>query len=339
MLSAWLLSTPALAAAQEALSRPNWDESLAVQTAEVPDSHARLETLFSLLESGKRGQLEPSLERVISGVGLSAPARDFILFHFAAGLADYPAVDPQIVERLRTVEPMVMVPHPERDSLGVPLYNIAAAAQGVQHLGHRRRARSEATTALADSPERWLNAYLSEPGNARMGYIDALDEAPGPALVGLIDAAAARPDVAVELTPVVGKSALLLGDRQALRYVVKNGGGSDLARILEAAGRTLPPGDSLALLAFAVAEAPPANASLAMAQLYPALAEDPAARNLMLSTLGHADLGAAAAIILASRGGPEARALLRAVADGQDGLAAQRARSALALGPSQGGSR
>lgn len=331
-----MICLPALGAARDSLNPPNWDESLAAQTAQVPASHARVDELFSLLAAGDRAALESALDATISGRSLTAPARDFILFRFAVGLADHDAVDPGILDRLRTVSPMVLVPHPERASVGVPLFNIAGAAEGVRHLGMRRQARNEARHALGGPPDTWISDYLRASPTERKGFVDALDAAPGDVLASLLDAAAAQPSAAVELTPVMGKSALLLGDTHGLEFVVHNGGGSDLVRILEAAGRTLPGTDSRALLQSAISGAPAANASLAIARLYPPLADDPVATALLLSILANVELGPGAAMALAAAGGADARAALQQVAEEEDGLAAARARSALALRAPQG---
>lgn len=331
LIQALIICLPVLAVAQTPLSAPNWDESLAAQTAQLPESHDRVGELFSLLASGDGSALESRLDATISGRGLTAPARDFILFRFAVGLADYDAVDPEIIDRLRAVSPMVLVPHPERATVGVPLFNIAGAAEGVRHLGMRRQARNEARHALGGPPDTWISAYLRASPTQRKGFVDALDVAPGDVLASLLDAAAAQPSAAAELTPVMGKSALLLGDAHGLEFVVHNGGGSDLARILEAAGKTLPGTDSRALLQSAISGAPAANASLAIAQLYPSLADDPVATDLLFSILENAELGPAAAMALAASGGTDVRAALQQVAEEKDGLAAARARSVLAL--------
>lgn len=331
LIWALLICLPALAAGRDPLSAPNWDHSLAAQTAQVPASHARVDELFSLLAAGDRAALESRLDAIIAGRGLTEPARDFILFRFAVGLADFDAVDPGVIARLRAVSPTVLVPHPDQASVGVPLFNIAGAAEGVRHLGMRRQARNEARRALGASPETWINAFLDASSSERDGFADALDEAPSDVLADLLDTATAQPSAAVELTPVIGKSALLLGDTHGLEFVVRHGGGSDLARILEAAGRTLPGTDSRALLQSAISGAPAANASLAIAQLYPPLADDPVATDLLFATLGNGELGPAAAMALAALGGTDVRAALQQVAEEEDGLAAARARSALAL--------
>lgn len=333
-----ILCAPALPAAQDPLlSAPNWDESLAAQTAQVPESQARVAELFNLLAGGDRAALERRLDETIAAHGLTAPARDYVLFRFTVGLADLDAIDGEIVERLRNVSSLVLVPHPDRASVGVPLFNIAGAAEGVRNLDRRRQAADEARDRMGGSAQTWIAAYLGAPRVERSGFVDALDQAPDIMLAGLLEAGVALPSAAVDLTPVLGKSALLLGDPAALEFVVHHGGGSELAGILEAAARTLPATDGRVLLQAAVSDAPPPNAALAIAQLYPRLAGDPAATELLFSNLGHADLGGVAAMALARSGGTDVRAALRRVAEEGDDLAAARARSVLALRASQGG--
>lgn len=329
--------------AQTKLPEPNWDERLALQTAQVSDSESRLENLFSLLRHDDVAGLEARLDALIRNEDLSAPARDYILHRFTVGLADFESIDPALVDRLRAVKPAVRVPHPESAEFGVPLYDISGAAEGVYHLSLRRQAQSEARQALGASPQAWLDAYLLAAPPQRAGFVDALDDASEDELLGVLPAASVRLPGAPDLTPVVGKAALLLGASATIGEAVRFGRGDALPRILEAAARTLPQSERLALLRLAVLEAPPANAALAIAQLYPDLAvtpeASPEATDLLFDTLDHAELGAAAAMALAQSGGVEARARLQQLSDDGAGLAAARARTALALEPLMAGDR
>lgn len=339
LIRALFICLPALAVAQPPLSAPNWDERLAVQTAQVPASHARVAELFSLMATGDRPALDSALDATIAGRDLSAPARDFILFRFTVGLADFDSIDPRLIDRLRTIEPAVRVPHPESASLGVPLFNIAGAAEGVRHLGLRRQAQDKARHALGASPQAWVDAYLLAAPAQRAGFVDALDNATNGELLDILLAASARLPGNPELTPVSGKAALLTGAAETLGDVVRFGSGDALPRILEAAAHTLPEAERLGLLHIAVLEAPPANAALAIAQLYPDLAATPEATELLFDTLDHAELGAASAMALAQSGGAEARARLQQLSDDGAGLTSARARAALALDPPADGDR
>lgn len=337
VLVALALWAPGDADGRDGPRAPNWDTTLAMQTADVPAVRSNLEDLFALLRNRDLATLQARLDAIISGGSLSQPVRESILFNFAVGLADFEAVDEAILQRLRAVEPRVFVPHEERSSVGVPLFNIAGAAEGVYQLGLRREAWAQALQIMEGPPDGWLDAFLTASRAQRAGFAEALGEARAEALSGILAASLQRLASNPELTPIAGKSALLLGDEAALERVLRHGGGSELARILEAAGVTLAADDALSLLQFAVAEAPTANAALAIAQLYPALADRPEATALLLDSLANEDLGAAAALALAGADSAEAQAGLERVARHGDGPAAARARSALDVVGQRGG--
>ena len=314
------------------LEAPNWDATLATQTANLPESQARLEALFVLVRSGDLAMLEHSLNSVIVGGSLSQPTRDSILFNFTVGLADLEHVDPKVIDRLREVKPMVFVSHEERATVGVPLFNIAGAAEGVFQHYQRLDAQADAKAAMSVSPDAWNDAYLLASGSQRRGFTDALETASDDALSGILQNALQRLPTSPELTPAAGKAALLVGDGLALQQVVRFGTGADLPRILEAASHTLSSADTLALLEYAIAEASPVNASLAIAQLYSPLAGMPEANDLLLAQLADTDVGAAAALALATSANAETLERLRHIAQQDDGLASARARIALDLG-------
>jgi hypothetical protein len=334
---AWVMFAPIAALARPGIEAPNWDSKLASQAARVPASETRVEDLLRLARQGDTARLNSQLGEVIAGHSMSQPARDYVLFRFTTGLADLTEVDPQVLERLKTVEPAVLVPHPERYTASVPLFNISGAARGVEELCLRRQAKGDATRILGVAGDQWVETYLLASHPQRMGFSDALAEADDQALSEILDAALSRLPSSPQLTPVAGKSALLLGDARALQSIIRHGSGSELSHVLEAAARTLAPAESLALLEAAIASAPPSNASLAIAQLYPALAGFPGADGILFEQLGNADLGAAAAMALAAAGGPGVRSDLQHLAQREDGLASARARTALALEPGQEG--
>lgn len=332
------LGAPALLLAADPLAAPNWDASLAAQIAAVPESQERLRELNDLARAGASAELQSRLEAVIRGDSLSQPQRDYVLFKFTVGLADAQNVDPAILERLRNVEAATLVPHPERATAGVPLYDIASAAEGVFQLGLRRDATNQASALLGAGANQWLDAWEAASRSQRAGFSDALQSASDDSLRGVLEASLARLPATPELTPIAGKSALILRDRGALEAVLLHGGGSELASILEAAALTLPAADSAALLRYAIDTAPPTAASLAIAQLYPELNINADATDLLFATLNHPELGGSAALALA-RGSTETRARLRQLAVESDGVVASRAHTALELAAQPQGAR
>ncbi len=327
-----LLAAPMTVLARSDFPAPNWDRGLALETASAPRAEAQVRELYSLLRSGSHEALRSRLEALVAGSGLSQPERDAILFRFTTGLADFDDIDQEIIDRLKAVTPAVWVPHPERASVGVPLYDIAGAAEGVYQYQLRRASRAQAASGVEGMPAPWVDDYLAGTRAERMGGVDALGVASDAALSGLLAESLGRLPSAPELTPVAGKAALLLGDAAALERVVATGEGPELAYILEAAGTLMPAESNLALLAHAIAAAPASTAALAIAQLFPHLKADPAATRLLLSKLGDPELGGAAALALANAGTPQALVGLREAANSGEGLAASRAQTALGMG-------
>ncbi|HKJ18243.1 MAG TPA: hypothetical protein VJ984_12895, partial [Xanthomonadales bacterium] len=277
-------------------------------------------------------------DQVIRGGSLSQPVRDAVLFNFTIGLADFDEIDTEIIDQLRTVEPMVWVSHEERADVGVPLFNIAGAAEGIYQLQARRSAVDMAKARLGESPRAWVEAFLGADSAQRKGFVDSLADASSTELEGVKNQSLQQLAAASEqLTPVAGKSALLLGDVEALQQVIQDGSGADLARIIEAAGATLSSQDAFALLEHAVAHASAVNASLAISQLFKSVETMPEANELLFSKLGDAELGSTAALTLAGIDSMDIRARLQELAQENEGLAPARARLALEMASTRAG--
>ena len=330
---------PGLAQAKSFFPAPNWDARLAAESASLPRAEAELRDLFALMRAGNLDALQVRLDSLIAGSAMTQPERDAILFRFTRGLGDIEYVDPGLVERLKGVRPSVFVAHPERASVGVPLYDIAGAAEGVYQLNLRRDAHDQARYALDDSPQDWVDQYLFAGASERRGFVDALDLAADAALTGILRASLPMLSFSPELTAVAGKSALLLRDRRALQRIAAEGQGPELAYILEAAGEVLPAEDAFHLLSFALDEAPASNAALAIARIFPRVVEYPGAIELMLNQLANAEFGSAAALALAQADSAQSRVRLRDVAANGEGLAARRAQAALGMTRPFGASR
>jgi len=327
-----LFCVPALAFAAGSIQKPNWDSTLAAGLAQAPASYDQIDELTRLAWDGDRDSLNARLDALMSNAAISQPQREFILFEFATALADLPEIDSDLISRLRKVRPTVMVSHEESAASAVPLFNIAAAAEGLYHLDQRRKAKSEAGKLLRDAPEKWTSSFGAESRTRRAGYVDAMDSASDASLRIVLESASEQLPTMPELTPVAGKAALLLGDVTALENLVINGAGSDLSRILEAAALTLSQSHGAGLLRFAVESAPAVNASLVIARFSPALLRtgDTGSTELLFQTLSDPELGASAALALARANTGALRIRLQSLANENEGLAGGRA--ALALG-------
>ncbi len=330
----WLcLETSSLAYAEGALSRPNWDRTLAVETAHQQSLVPELQQLFQLARSGQDALLVQSLNAIEQDSNLPVPVREQALFRFAVGLADLDpdSVGPAVLQHLLNYQPRVIVSHEELDTMGVPLFNIRAATHGVRNSWARRKAENRAQRFSSEQTGQWIDSYLASSPQERKGFVDALDYASDAELMNLSKASLVRLSDHPELTTVAGKSALLMRDSQALEHLLVTGRGPQLSGILAAAVEKFSEEEIATLHQTAIRSAPPESAALAIAHLSPALGNHAGTRKLLIDLLRHPELGSAAALALAGYSDPEIKAVLLALTASEDPLAASRASLALEL--------
>ena len=107
------------------------------------------------------------------------PVREAVLYRFTRSLADFPrdAVAIEIMQHLQDYRARTLVPHEEHRDSHVPLFNIRAAAGGVENTWIRAEARAQAMQLL-DDPADFVGLYLQSPSAPqRYGHIDALQMA------------------------------------------------------------------------------------------------------------------------------------------------------------------
>ena len=330
----WLcLETSSLAHADGTLSSPNWDRTLAVETAQQQSLDPELQQLFQLARSGQDALLVQSLNAIEQDSNLPVPVREQALFRFAVGLADLDpdSVGPAVLQQLLNYQPRVMVSHEELDTMGVPLYNIRAATHGVRNSWARRKAENRAQRFSSEQTGQWIDSYLASSPQERKGFVDALDYASDAELMNLSKASLVRLSDHPELTTVAGKSALLMRDSQALEQLLVTGRGPQLSGILAAAVEKFSEEEIATLHQTAIRSAPPESAALAIAHLSPALGNHAGSRKLLIDLLRHPELGSAAALALAGYSDPEIKAVLLDLTESEDPLAASRASLALEL--------
>ncbi len=319
---------------QAAFPEPNWGRALAVETAHSIDTDSVLKTLYQSARAGDNRQVLDALIAVEQNNDWPVPAREYIIWSFAIGLSDMDVntVSPEVLEYLSAYQPQTLVAHDDRDNVGVPLFNISAAATGVRNAWARRQGGDKAEILLRNDPSLWINAYLGAGPAARRGFTDALDFASDEQLESLARSAIERLDGRPSLTAVAGKSALMLGDRSLLQQTLALGGGPDLHHVLKAASMNLKAEENRTLLVQVIRQGPEKVAGLAIAQLAPALLDDPAVRELMFKMLDSRKLGSSAALVLGSSTIPEIRDRLNKMAGSKEGLASQRASLAIDAG-------
>ena len=319
---------------QVVFPEPNWDRALAVETAKMIDTDSVLKTLIQSARVGDSGRVLDALIAVEQNDDWPGPAREYTIWSFTLGLSDMDmnTVSPEVLDYLSAYEPRTLVAHDDRDSVGVPLFNIGAAATGVRNSWARQRGEGRAEILLQNDSALWIKAYLEAGPAERRGFTDALDFATGEQLDALARSAIEHLSDHPGLTSVAGKSALILGDPNLLRQTLVLGSGPDLHNILDAASKSLDAEETKALLFRAIRQGPDKKAGLAIAQLAPALLDDLAVRAMMFKLLENRELGASAALVLGSSTDSEIHDRLNALAAGKDGLAAQRASLAITAG-------
>jgi len=319
--------------AEQALPGPNWTQREVHQAVAETDLLETLRPLLDLARARQDSKLLQELQRLAADDSMPLPARERALFEFAVSLSDLDrlAVGPGILEFLWTYQPRVLVPHEDSRQLGIPMYNIRAAAAGVLHEWQWQAGAAEAMSLKGASGEDWLAAFLASEPARRGGYLDHLEDLTEPALRSLAQEASVRLASEPVLTPVVSRAAVLLLDVGLLQSAVTRGAGPGLATTLRAAAAELDESERVELLNHAVAHAPPVNAALVIAELTPGLLHRPETITLLLNLLGDPDLGAASALAVSRSPTRAVRAQLEDIADQDRGMASRRAALAVTM--------
>jgi hypothetical protein len=322
---AWVVAT------QADVTAPNWDRTLALRMIDKADMQYRLKSLYQMAREGSSTELLESLLAIEQDPALTAPARDYLMFNFAAGLSDLDpeTVEPALLDYLSAYQARTLVAHDEHPGMAVPLFNVTAAAAGVRNHWHRQQAAAQAEKLLRGPADSWVSTYLMENQAGRRGFLDALQFSSGAELRGLGQAALARLEEWPELTLLVARAGLRSGDTSLLRQAIARGSGPDLSQALRAAARDLSAEECIGLLEHSLRQDSDTKAALAIAHLAPARLGDPAVQDLLFSTLADQSLGAAAALVLGASPDPAVQRRLSDIASQDTGLAKERAALAI----------
>ena len=325
----FLLSLPTAARPETvAFPEPNWTREAAVAALRRSDTRASLAGLFTLARQGDSQGLLVELGRIEAANGLSDPARDGLLHAFATGLGDLPpgSVNRDVWERLQSYRPRALVPDEHHPAVGVPLFNVRAAAAGSLNEWRRLMAWSEGERLLLRDDQAWIAAWKSADPARRRGLEGSLQGA-SPHRLSLLGGtalvmAANEPDLAA----VAARAALLAQDAELFRDAVSHSA-PGLSAVLRAAPEAFGPQATVEILRQVMQSAPPASGALAMAHLAPPLLDEPDVAALMIGSLGHRELGGAAALVLSGSEDPHVRAELARLA--QEGSALEKQRAGL----------
>jgi hypothetical protein len=321
--------------ARDAMPGPNWARRDALQAAGTIDALRELKPLFERARAGRDDDVLQLLQRIAGAEQWPQPARERILHAFALGLGDLPpgSVGPEVLDYLRTYEPRTRVPHADSDLVGVPLFDIGAAANGSVNAWERQSGLDAGRGLLAQPTmnwaTQWTEAYLAAGPARRQGFAEALDSGSPEQLHELAAVVLGELAQAPDLTRVAARCAILLADPALLRQVLAVGRGPSLAATLRWADATLPESERIDLLQRLVHDAPPAVAALAIATLAPGLLQHPEVAGQLFELLGDPALGAAVALTLSRSDSPAVRERLAELAAGDGDLTARRAALAI----------
>ena len=161
------------AVADDGMPAPNWNRAAALAALDKHAIAESLEYLYRLARNGQSDVLLDEVNRIADDPALPAVERDRVLQQLAAALGDFPPgyFDRRILERLATTRARVRVPHEEFPGVGVPLYNIRAAARG--SLAQWERA-AEPEVPLDDIAPGDLIHALAQPG---AGHVERIRKA------------------------------------------------------------------------------------------------------------------------------------------------------------------
>lgn len=314
---------------------PNWDRELAVLAAARVNSSAETEHLFELASAPSGTETLDALTRLASRPDWPAPAIEAALLRFTNQLRQLPpfSVDPAVLDFLQRYRNLTLVADAESSRLGVPLYPIRSAASGLLHYWTRQQAARDAAALLRQDPQQLLSVYISNPDvNVRAGIEAALSTAGRPDLRALLEHGLPRLSGPAELTGLLGKSAIYLGDIDIASDILIRGRGHSLTEITRLASRRFVKTELGEILLSGIGAAPASTAAMLIAELAPYCIDLRDISSALMNALEHPELGSTAALSLAQWGSDQQREALRALAArDQSSLAAKRAQTALSL--------
>jgi hypothetical protein len=241
----------------------------------------------------------------------------------------------EVVQHLLAYRARTLVPHEEHTDAWVPLFNIRAAAHGVENGWTREAATALAVSTLLENPVALVDLFAQAPADVqRHGYLYAVEIAGITAVREVQHEVLQRLAAQPELSPLLATTAIITHDNGAMRELLVHGRGAGLATTLERFASSPGAGDLAGLFEFALLEAPAPNASLAIATWWPRLRNDAYTREIMLALLADADLGSSAALALSRQPDVPTIKALRDIAAGET-RAARQARRALDLNRAQ----
>lgn len=333
-LGTWITGLMLLASLATAavIPEPNWERADALSMVRAYDTTATRQGLLNLTIAGSTAEVLDLLQATGQRNDWPAPVREAVIFTYTQELRTLPpsAVPVEIMTYLKAYRAITLVPHDDHPSTGVPLYNIRAAAAGVEFDWLRQDALLEGLALLKSNPRALADVFLIESHPAaRQGYLATLDQASQGQLFSLSKTATRRLKRYPELTPLAGQAALRSGNLEALQEVFLQGQGPYVAPLMRESAGLLPAADTAQLMAATIEGGGPVNAALAIAELAPAANGVRGVPEILMDQLADPELGAPAAMALAQDASPATLRALGELAESGNPLTASRARMAL----------
>ena len=322
---------------QVAFQSPNWDRGMAINTVQSSDSQAFLSPLFQHARNGDADSVIAALDAIRQNPTLPAPVADYIVFTFTIGLSDLDAgsLSPEVLAALSAYQPATLVAHDDNSSVGVPLFNIQAAAAGAVVAWDRQTGSLNGGRLDSSQPDIWIESYLTANAATRRGFIDALKHLSPDQLMILGQAAAARLHDHPDLAMVTATAGLHSDDRELVWLSIETGDPAQVPAVLRAAASQLDAADAGILLKRSMQLDSVTRRSLAIAELGPMSLNEPVASEALFESLQSRELGAGAALVLSGSSDPQVIARLNRIATTHEGLAQQRATLAIRLNATQ----
>lgn len=317
---------------------PNWDRHLALLSASLVDTSSESDRLLGLATHSSSSVTLRALNLLVHRSDWSLPAREATLLQFTNQLRHLTpfSVDVAVLDFLRNYRNKTLVAHEEMTGFGVPLYPIRATAQGVIHQWTRQQATFDAVELLATHQQQLTDVYAetADP-NIRAGIEAALAEANPTELQTLFDYGIAKLSGKPELTGLMGKAAIELGDTHALSRVLVQGQGPKLVEIIRRAGPRFAATDLSTILLLGLDATPAGTAAILIAEWAPYTIHQHDVGAALMQRLEHEELGSTIALAMVQWGSDQQLEALmdKAVAD-PSSLTAKRVQTALELGRS-----
>ena len=262
-----VLASPA--SASQSLETPNWDRTLAEQSARSTSVRSEVDSAVALVSENKKTSAFEALREMSLRSDWSQPARDRAMFEFARALADFSreSVPESIVDFLVSYQAKTLVPHEEAAEIGVALFPVSAAIGGILNQWRAQAAHIEALALVRSDPETLLARYAVTNDHAyRRGVRSGISSASPKKLNGLIRAGLLLLPEMPELTGLVGTATLARKDAEAFAQVVSQGGGAELLHLLREAPNAFNTADLEAIRSNTLGQAAPETRALINAE-------------------------------------------------------------------------